>query len=495
MRGRRLLLLLALALVTTKGTATTRTDDGRARRLAAALGVEDADALERTIAGQPLDMLEQLGHVSDLEPPRIARTFRSPAHARAADVIAGWMRAAGLLVSVDALANVRGITPPDRVQADGRAKPRIIVGSHYDTVIDAGKYDGTLGIVAGIQAVRALLLAPKPIPRFIEVVAFSDEEGVRFPVTFLGSRAMAGTLTDEHLNVEDNDGVTLLEALKPHSHADVRLAALRSSDVSTYVEAHVEQGPVLERLNQPLAVVLGIAGQKRLSLSLRGKQGHAGTTPMGEGRHDALATAAAIVGAVESICAPGWRDRGGALGGAATETSQAEEMLVCTIGQLVVSPNAKNVIAGAVNATGDVRARRVAVRDAAIQDIAERARMECEKRKLAGGGARMSHEADPQSCAEGPTERLRGAVGKFLDYRDASAVPALVSGAGHDALAMATVADIAMLFVRNPGGDSHTPSEVVWDKDIVAATGAMAMFLWDEMHGEECIAEKDANSM
>lgn len=164
-------------------------------------------------------------------------------------------------------------------------------------------------------------------------------------------------------------------------------------------------------------------------------------------------------------------------------------MLVCTIGQLVVSPNAKNVIAGAVNATVDVRARRVAVRDAAIQDIAERARAECEKRKLAGCGVRMSHEADPQSCAEGPTERLRGAVGKFLDYRDASAVPALVSGAGHDALAMATVADIAMLFVRNPGGDSHTPSEVVWDKDIVAATGAMAMFLWDEMHGEECIAE------
>ena len=458
------------------------------------LGIGDAAALADVVGNAPKKMVEQLADISDerhYDPrPRITRTFNSPAHREAAQIIAQWMREAGLAVTIDAMANVRGVTPRDRVSAEGRHKPRVVVGSHYDTVIDGGKYDGALGVIVGIQAVRALLMAPGELSRPVEVIAFSDEEGVRFPVTFLGSRAVAGTLTDSILSISDKNGTTLLDAIKPHTRADVLAAARDPEEIGTYVELHIEQGPVLEAANKGLGVVLAIAGQKRITVSLMGEQGHAGTVPMGEQRRDTLAAAADMIIATERICQPGWSKRGGHLGALKDNVSnEKEEMLVCTVGHIINMPNAKNTISGAVNMTVDVRARREEVRDAAAEDISAAVHEACSARRMEMCELVTSHEAPPVESAEAPTKRLRSAIAGFYGnysslpgtVKSVDDIPALISGAGHDALAMADIADVTMMFVRHPGGVSHSPLERVLDEDIVSATGAMALYLKDEV--------------
>lgn len=307
---------------------------------------------------------------------RLQRTFLSPAHRSAALLVASWFQDAGLQTWTDVAGNVRG-----RVDCLGdcaRCGGALVFGSHYDTVLDAGKYDGPLGIVAAAAAVKSHLLrlqgaAPEcPVRQSsphmrsfvahafqLEIVAFSDEEGVRFRSTFLGSRAFAGTLPPRALQAADGEGITLEQALLEESELDaaglqlaLQAAAAPAGGVRAYVEVHIEQGPVLEGLGVPLGVVTAIAGQTFLSVHISGEQGHAGTVPM-HLRRDPLTAAAEVVLAVEQRCQPG-------------EGKDSGEGLVCTVGQLGVWPGASNVIAGQVNVSVDIRSRRDSLRSGAL---------------------------------------------------------------------------------------------------------------------------------
>ena len=273
-------------------------------------------------------MVDALGAIS-AEPDRLVRLFLSPEHRRAADLVARWMREAGLKVSEDALGTVRGRFGTGQ---------RLLIGSHIDTVIDAGKYDGPFGVIAGILAAEHFARAGSRLPFGIEVLAFGDEEGSRFPATLSSSSACAGVFRTDNLELADRDGVTLGDAIAAYgkSVADIPAAAYRHADVAAYVEVHIEQGPVLETRNQPLGVVTAIVGQTYLNVELLGEAGHAGTVPMLL-RRDALA------GAAEAML----------LGETLARESKGE--VVATVGRIAVAPGATNVIPSNVVVIFDVR--------------------------------------------------------------------------------------------------------------------------------------------
>jgi allantoate deiminase len=243
--------------------------------------------------------LDELATVSD-DPERLTRHYLSPAHVRAMRQVAAWMAEAGMTTRIDAVGNVIG-----RYEASLPGAPALLVGSHIDTVTDAGRYDGNLGVLAGIAAVDALNRAGERLPVALEVLAFGDEEGVRFPTALTGSRAVAGTLDSDLLYARDRNGVAVHEALRDEAHCDAReykSCAYRREDVVAYLEVHIEQGPVLEAENLPLGVVSAINGANRLAVEVQGIAGHAGTVPMAL-RRDALAAAAECVLEVERRCA------------------------------------------------------------------------------------------------------------------------------------------------------------------------------------------------
>ena len=282
-------------------------------------------------------MIAELGAISS-EPGRLVRLFLTPEHRRAADLTAKWMREAGMAVSEDALGTVRGRL--------GDAPRRLLIGSHLDSVIDAGKYDGPLGVIAGILAVEHFARAGAKLPFGIDVLAFGDEEGSRFPATMASSMACAGVFEHETLVLADSNGVTLADALKAYGKnpADIGPAAYRPQDAAAYVEVHIEQGPVLEARNQPLGVVTGIVGQSRVRVSVTGQAGHAGTVPMAL-RHDALTGAAEMALALEAIA-----------------REHPDDGMVGTVGRIEASPGAVNIIPGTVVFTVDLRALTDALR-------------------------------------------------------------------------------------------------------------------------------------
>lgn len=374
------------------------------------------------------------------EPGRITRTFLSPpmhdVHRRAGE----WMSAAGMRVSVDAIGNLRGYY-------EGRVAgaPRLVIGSHLDTVPNAGAFDGPLGVIMGIALVGRL--AGRRCDFGIEVIGFSEEEGVRFGVPFLGSLAVAGEFDEDLLDRRDANGCAMAAAIRAFGLDPARVgeAALRDP-VLGYVEFHIEQGPVLESLSAPLGVVTGIVGQTRMQIEFKGKANHAGTTPM-RLRRDALPAAAEWVVAVE-------------------QTARATAGLVATVGRVEVSPGATNVIPGNVTVSLDVRhaddkTRRVAVDEIlrAAGDIAGRRGVSVER------GER--YDQSGVRCDPALASRLGCAVAK-------AGYPAhsLVSGAGHDAMILARKFPAAMLFVRTPGGVSHHPDETVLPQDVEAAMQA-----------------------
>ncbi len=405
----------------------------------------DLDAL----ADEVLHRCDALGRLSE-EPGRLTRTFlKPPAHA-VHDLLTEWMLKAGLHARLDAVGNVIG-----RTLGSAGEHRVFVVGSHVDTVPDAGKYDGVLGVLLGIAAAKAL--HGRTFLNTLDVAAFSEEEGVRFRTPYLGSLAVCGKLTDELLHRRDADGFTVADAIRAYGlhPADVPDAAYPAGSVVGYFEAHIEQGPVLEAKGLSLGVVPAIMGQTRAWITFTGKAGHAGTQPM-ELRRDALAAAAAFVSAVEACgrSTPGLR---------------------ATVGSLTVSPNAGNVVPGEVRLSVDVRHADDAVRARAVAGLFAEAETTGRSRGV-GGSVEPALDQAAVPCDPGLTARLAAAL-------EAGGHPpeAVVSGAGHDAVVMADFCPAAMLFVRSPGGVSHHPGESVRREDVRAALGVMVRFLEAEL--------------
>jgi allantoate deiminase len=391
-------------------------------------------------------MLSELGAISS-EPQRLTRLFLSPEHRRAADLIASWMREAGMTVSEDALGTVRGRW--------GQGPRRLLIGSHIDSVIDAGRFDGPLGVIAGILAVEHFARAGRPLPFGIDVLAFGDEEGSRFPATMASSSACAGVFEHETLPLADAQGISLEAALRAYGKdsALIPQAAYRPQEAAAYVEVHIEQGPILEAKGQPLGVVTGIVGQSRLRVTVTGEAGHAGTVPMAM-RRDAFAGAAEMALALETIA------RGNPSDG-----------LVGTVGRLEALPGAVNIIPGRVVFTVDVRALTDGVRIGAVERFLGESRRIANERGLAVE-AETFHEIATAHCAEALQDMLAASIGAL--GHDAIRLP---SGAGHDAQVMARLCPSAMLFVRCRGGISHNPAEYASVPDMGLAIAALIGFI------------------
>jgi allantoate deiminase len=376
--------------------------------------------------------INQLGTISETG-EHLARIFLSPEHRAAADLLMSWMRDAGMAAHLDAISNVCGVYEGERP-----GLPCLMLGSHYDTVRDAGKWDGPLGVITAIACVADLNRRGVRLPFAIEVVGFADEEGVRFASTLLGSRAIAGTFDESVLNARDANGVSMREAMVQFGLDPTKIgtAARTRRELHAYVELHIEQGPVLEQQNIPVGVVTAIAGATRLVTNLSGMAGHAGTVPMAL-RRDALAGAAECIVAVEEFCKA---DGGG---------------LVGTVGVINAMPGATNVIPGRVSFTLDIRAPADPHRKQAVAEIVRQIEVIAKRRELSLQ-IDVTHENRTVPCARWLKAQLAEAVAA-----EGYSIFELPSGAGHDGMAMIDIADVAMLFVRCRGGISHNPAEHV----------------------------------
>lgn len=380
-------------------------------------------------------MTEELGRITRrfLTPP----THNVHAHLRAR------MEELGMTVHVDAAGNLRG--------QSRTAGPRLLLGSHIDTVPDAGAFDGILGVTLALEC--ADLEREIALPLAIDIVAFSEEEGVRFGVPFIGSRAIAGRFDSALLALKDAEGVTLEGAIRAYGLDPTQIPAAGQGldDTLGFVEIHIEQGPVLEAEDLKVAAVTGIVGQTRLTIEFAGQANHAGTTPM-HLRHDALAGAAEWIVAVEN-------------------NAKRTEGLVATVGKIETTPNAVNVIAGAVSLSLDVRHEHDAVRWSAVNELTEAANAIAQRRGLATQCTPLMDQP-----AVSMDERLTAYLVESMDTAGPSP-KRMPSGAGHDAMVMAARMPTAMLFLRSPGGISHNPAEAVREEDVKAALQVMNSFL------------------
>ena len=388
------------------------------------------------------------------EPDRIVRGYGTAALGAARARVTQWMREAGMDIHVDAAGNLRG-----RAKSSAPAAPALLLGSHLDSVRDAGRYDGPLGILLAIEVVDHIRARERDLPFPVEVIAFADEEGLRFQTTYLGSCALAGSFDPTFLDLIDADGITLREAIgtfggNPGALAD---AALRPGEARAYVEVHIEQGPYLESVDAPVGVVTAIAGQSRILTTFTGEAGHAGTVAM-HLRRDALPAAAEIVLAAEDL---------------ARHTSG----LLVTVGTIDVTPGASNVIPGQVRFSLDVRHPEDPVRAGAVSALERRVHEVASTRSLRVEW-RIARDDPAVPCDPWLTTRLAEAVG-------AAGLPVerLPSGAGHDAVVMSKVVPVAMLFVRCAGGISHHPAESVMTGDVAAALDVLDRFV--NMLGDE----------
>jgi len=392
-----------------------------------------------SLGEQILGRINALAAISE-EAGKLTRVYLSKELREAAELILGWMREAGMNAHLDAIGNVCG-----RYEGEQAGAPCLMLGSHYDTVRDAGKWDGPLGVITAIACVADLNRHGKRLPFAIEVVGFADEEGVRFASTLLGSRAVAGTFDEGVLNTRDREGVSMRDALITFGldPDHVGAAARARRELLAYLELHIEQGPVLEAQDLPVGVVSAIAGATRLAARLTGMAGHAGTVPMAL-RRDALTGAAECIGAIEEFCRT---DANG---------------LVGTVGYIHATPGATNVIPGEVSFTIDMRAPTDMHRKRAVGEIVRRIEAIAGRRQLVLQ-IDVTHENRTAPCAPWLKEQIAQAI----DAQGFS-VFELPSGAGHDGMAMIDVADVGMIFVRCRGGISHHPDEHVELADVEA---------------------------
>jgi N-carbamoyl-L-amino-acid hydrolase len=407
-----------------------------------------ADLVDEPLGDAIMAMALDLASFSE-DSGALTCSYLSPAHLAAAARIRDFMMAAGLAAHIDAVGNVVGVLE------GGPALKRVLTGSHYDTVINAGRYDGRLGIVLPIAVAGALRRAGVALPYGIEIIAFADEEGVRFKSTFFGSRAVAGGFDLGELDSVDSHGVTMAEAIRAAGHDAAAIAAIARdpAHVACFVEVHIEQGPILLEAALPLGVVTSIAGCVRSLVSVEGLSGHAGTVPMAM-RRDAAAAAADMVLAVERRCS-------------------GQPGLVGTVGKLEVPGGAINVIPGRCEFSTDIRSGSDAIRDAAaadvgaaIEDIAARRRVKVSQRRIL------------QAASVPCTAALQDAWAASIERITGKPALRLPSGAGHDAMMMANLTDIGMLFVRcGNGGISHHPDEILSTADAEIAAQVFKDFL------------------
>lgn len=380
------------------------------------------------------------------EPGRTTRTFLSPPMREVHAHLGSWMQRLGMAVRVDEAGNLRGVYAASRP-----GRPRLFVGSHLDTVSDAGAFDGVLGVVLAIALVESL--EQRPLPFSIEVVGFSDEEGVRFGVPFIGSRALAGTVDDDLLGRVDARGRSIREAIRDFGLDPSCVGNARADEPAVgYLEFHIEQGPVLDALGIPLGVVDAIDGQSRVTATFNGAANHA-ATPM-QSRRDAVTGAAEWIIAVET-------------------RAQRTPGLVATVGRLRALPGSTNVIAGRCEASLDVRHAADDTRAAAVEHLRDDAQEIASRRGLTVG---WETHLDQPSVAMSPDlvsmlERAITSLGVPVHRID--------SGSGHDAMIMAGRMPAAMLFLRSPGGLSHHPDEAVVEDDVAAALAVGRAFLED----------------
>jgi len=382
------------------------------------------------------------------EEEKLTRTFLSPEHKDCVGAVMTAMRAAGMTVRLDAVGNVVG-----RYEAKTPNARTLITGSHIDTVRDAGAYDGNLGVALPIACIADLDARGKRLPFAVEVVAFGDEEGVRFPTTLSGSRTLAGTFDPAVLTVTDAEGTSLRDALAHFGCDPAAIAgeARKAEEVLAFVEVHIEQGPVLEAEGLAVGTVTAINGASRFSITVAGMAGHAGTVPMTL-RHDALAGAAEMIGAVE-------------------QTAAAEAGLVATVGRIAAAPGAINVIPGEVTFTLDIRAPEDGQRDAAIAALKARLAAIATRR-----GLTLEIDCLYSEGAAGCDPRLMDQLDRAIE-RQGLRAHRLPSGAGHDAMALAELCPIAMLFLRCGGGISHNPLESITAEDAEAGARVFLDFL------------------
>lgn len=397
---------------------------------------------------------EQLAGHSD-DPPALTVAYLTRAHQTAGAEIAGWMIEAGMQVRIDAVGNVIG-----RYAAADPHSPILMTGSHFDTVRDGGRFDGRLGILTPIVVAAHLNRRGERLPFHLDVVAFAEEEGLRFRTSFLASSALIGQFDFARLDHKDADGVTMREAMcaagLPGTEASIAGCAVDPRRLLGYIEVHIEQGPVLLDRGLPLGVVTSIAGNVRKRVAVTGLASHAGTTPMSM-RRDALTAAAEMVLAVERRCG---------------DPRDAAQALVGTVGMAAVPQGAANVVPGRCEFSLDVRAADDLVRDAAVADLdAEFARIAA--RRGVEASLSQTMRVPCASCSPRLMERLAECI-------DAAGVPVLrlASGAGHDAMVMARITDVCMLFVRcGNGGISHNPLETMTAEDADVAARVLLDFL------------------
>jgi allantoate deiminase len=394
--------------------------------------MRDSEALAREVIAR----CQTLARFSE-DVGSIRRTFLSPPMCDCHREIAGWIAPLGATSRVDAVGNLRIVYPTAKPDA-----PRVLIGSHLDTVPNAGAYDGVLGVVIGIALLNAI--HNRKLPFAIEVIGFSEEEGVRFATPFIGSRALVGTLDEELLSRRDAHGISIHEAIEKFglNPAEVSAAAI-GDDVLGYLEFHIEQGPVLESVGLPLGVVEAIAGQSRLELTFMGHANHAGTTPMNL-RYDSIAAAAEWITAVE-------------------RHAQTTSGLVATVGAIQAKPSVVNVIAGETKLSLDVRHQTDEMRSSAVAYFIRQAEDIAKHRGLT---IRWNVLMNQPAVAMNPflVSEVDKAIGKTgcEPYR-------MVSGAGHDAMILAARIPSAMIFLRSPGGISHDPAESVEVGDVAKA--------------------------
>jgi allantoate deiminase len=365
----------------------------------------------------------------------ITRTFGSPAFKEGCNQVEQWMQEAGLETRIDNIGNVRGVLK-------GTGKKTMVIASHIDTVINAGAFDGPLGVLMGIDLVTQL---KQPLPFNIEVIAFSDEEGVRFHTTYLGSKVVTGAFDKSLLDKKDAEGISLKELINGDA-----LEQEAISDWQGYFEIHIEQGPVLYEKHIPVAVVSAIAGQQRSMITIKGMAGHAGTVPMDQ-RQDALCGAAEFVLAVEK-----WA---------------SQHQIVATVGIIHINHAASNVIPGEVACSLDIRSADAKILGVAHDALYLAVNTICKQRGLIFEW-RLIQETKPVLCDAGMSELL----GKAISESGYEPIQ-LVSGAGHDAVPISAVAPVSMLFVRCFKGISHHPQENVLSEDIAAALKVSDQFM------------------
>jgi allantoate deiminase len=391
-------------------------------------------------ANRVLDRINELASISD-DRNCISRIYGTPAFIEARNRLRQWMEEAGLQTTIDTIGNLRG-----RVLSKNAHAKTFVIASHIDTVINAGRFDGPLGVLMGLDIIDSIIQSKTELPFHIELIAFCDEEGCRFHTAYLGSKVVAGSFDEVTLKKEDDAGISLEELIRQQGGNVNKLSkdAIAREDWLGYFEIHIEQGPVLYEKNIPVGIVTAIAGQRRAEIVFKGEAGHAGTVPM-HMRKDALACAALFVLTAEAY------------------SKDISANLVATVGKLNIANAASNVVPGEVICSLDIRHADEAVLSSSYDEIKHLTESICRKRDI-DVTWKLVQQGKPADCDVNMNKLLAQSIAES-GYE----VVEMISGAGHDAVPVSEISPVSMLFVRCYKGISHNPAENVELTDIAAA--------------------------